>query len=223
MGYIYRVQNDIIGRLEVGTEVRKVFQLFIYLQSVTRKPEWSTEGTIEGDISLFKIHLAKCLTQLTLILSERAGVTHVAVFAAWALRMRLGSAESCRVLRVLWSVILGPAFPTKRSTSCYDLRESPVQQLWKTGSLSWNVAEGSGGELELLSEQTILFILNYVIRLHQVSQEGEKIYQCSTRKEVILIVPADMKLLTPGELLPGKWPSHFFFFLPCRCINWHAS
>lgn len=168
---------------------------------------------------------------LTLIWSERAGVTHVPVFAAWALRMRRGSAESCGVLRVLWSVILGPAFPTKRSTSCYDLRESPVQQLWKTGSLSWNVAEGSGGELELLPEQTILFIMNYVIRLHQVSLE------CSTRNEVILVVPADMSLLTPAELLPGKWPSHwqpypcfpllskdvFFFFLPCRCMNWHAS
>lgn len=171
---------------------------------------------------------------LTLILSERAGVTHVPVFAAWALRMRRGSAESCGVLRVLWSVILGPAFPTKRSTSCYDLRESPVQQLWKTGSLSWNVAEGSGGELELLPEQTILFIMNYVIRLHQVSLEGEKFCQCSTGKEAILVVPADVSLLTPAELLPSQmtqshWhhvpllSKHVFFFLPCRCMNWHAS
>lgn len=170
-----------------------------------------------GD-KLIQISLGlKCLTQLPLILSVREVVTHVPVFTAWALRMRRGSAESCGVLRVLWSVILGPAFPTKRSTSCYDLRASPVQQLWETGSLSRNTAEGSGGELELLSEQTILFIMNYVIRLHQVSLEGEKFYQCSTLKEVIIVVPADMLLLTPGELLPLL--TQQCFCVCCRCMH----
>lgn len=58
--------------------------------------------------------------------------------SVWAPRMRWSWPESCGVLRMLWSVILGPALPTKRSTSHNDPRASPVQQLWQTGSLSRN-------------------------------------------------------------------------------------
>lgn len=60
--------------------------------------------------------------------------------SAAALRRSWGSPEGFGVSSVLSSMILGLVPPAERAASCFDLWVAPVQQLWKTDSLSWNKA-----------------------------------------------------------------------------------
>lgn len=95
--------------------------------------KWEEKNKSKGNNQIFR-PLGSSLKWCWSSAGLRRNVCTAALQRSWS------SPEGFGVSSVLSSMILGLVHPAERAASCFALRASPVQQLWKTDSLDWNEA-----------------------------------------------------------------------------------